>query len=137
MPKKELETVDRYQIFAETSIEQMGFVLAALTKMGLENIGYKLITDVHQFNSRKVHDVNATEYRRRVRQGKSPVQVSELVGHFKAAGREPGGAYYAIKKLTESQYNRKNGDEFVRVEALPRLRNQPRHAPPIPCIGSR
>ncbi len=41
-------------------MEQMGFVLAALTKMGLENIGYELITDVHQFkDGRKVHEVSA------------------------------------------------------------------------------
>jgi hypothetical protein len=118
MPKKELETVDRYQIFAETSIEQMGFVLAALTKMGLENIGYKLITDVHQFNSRKVHDVNATEFAAEFVKENPRFKSSELVGHFKAAGREPSGAYYAIKKLTESNIIRKNGDEFVRVEAL-------------------
>jgi hypothetical protein len=118
MPKKELETADRYQIFAETSMEQMGFVLAALTKMGLENIGYKLVTDVHQFKERKVHETSAAEYAAEYVKETPRFKSAGMVAHFKAGGRDPGGAYYAIKKLVEANIIRKNGDEFVRVEAL-------------------
>ena len=44
---------------------------------------------------------------------------SDLVAHFKEAGREPSAAYYAVKKLSDANVIRKNGDDYVRVEALP------------------
>ena len=47
---KSPETVDRIQIIAEApSLEMVGAALAALTKLGFQNVGYKLITDVLQY----------------------------------------------------------------------------------------
>ncbi|MCA1452812.1 hypothetical protein I6F35_06205 [Bradyrhizobium sp. BRP22] len=120
MAKKEPETVDRYQIVAETSIEQMGYVLAALAKMGVENVGYKLITDVHRFKSRErtVHDVSAEDFTAAYVKDNARFTPAQLVAHFKDAGRTASSAYYALKKLMQANVVRKNGDEYVRVEAL-------------------
>jgi hypothetical protein len=120
MAKKDPETIDRYKIFAETSMEQMGFVLAALTRMGLQNIGYELITDVNLFKTkeRKVHEVSVEDFAAEYVKAHPRFKSTELVAHFKAAGRTPSGAYYAIKRLTEANVVRKSGDEIVRVEAL-------------------
>jgi hypothetical protein len=122
MAKKEPETIDRYRIFAETSMEQMGFVLAALTRMGLQNISYELITDVNRFKTkeRKVHEVSAEDLAAAFVKENARFKSSDLVAHFKAAGREATSAYYGIKKLTDANVIRKSvGGEFVRVEALP------------------
>jgi hypothetical protein len=120
MAKKDPETIDRYQIVAECSMEQMGFVLAALTNMGLQNIGYKLITDVLRYKDRKAHEVTATDFATEYVKAHPRFKSAELVAHFKAAGREDGSAYYAIKKLIEANLVRKNADdELIRVEALP------------------
>jgi hypothetical protein len=51
MAKTPPATVERFRIHAETSKEQMGDVLAELTKMGLLNIGYELVTDVLTFRT--------------------------------------------------------------------------------------
>jgi len=122
MAKKEPETIDRYRIFAETSMEQMGFVLAALTKMGLQNISYELITDVNRFKTRerKVHEVSAEDFAAAFVKQNARFKSADMLAHFKAAGREPSSAYYAVKKLSDANVVRKSvGGEFVRVEALP------------------
>jgi hypothetical protein len=120
MAKKDPETIDRYKIFAETSMEQMGFVLAALTRMGLQNIGYELITDVNLFKTkdRKVHEVSVEDFATEYVKAHPRFKATALVAHFKAAGRTPSGAYYAIKKLSDANVIRKSGDEYIRVEAL-------------------
>jgi hypothetical protein len=132
MAKKEPETIDRYRIFAETSMEQMGFVLAAMTKMGLQNISYELITDVNRFKTkeRKVHEVSAEEFAAAFVKENARFKSSDLVAHFKAAGREPSSAYYGLKKLTDANVVRKSvGGEFVRVEALAPPKSPPdKHA---------
>jgi len=122
MAKKEPETIDRYRIFAETSMEQMGFVLAALTKMGLGNISYELITDVNRFKTkeRTVHEVSAEDFAAEFVKENPRFVSRTMVEHFRAAGREAGSAYYAVKKLTDANVIRKGASgEFVRVEALP------------------
>src|SRR5882724_5600604 len=51
MAKTPVATVERFRIHAETSMEQMGHVLAELTRMGLQNVGYELITDIVTFKN--------------------------------------------------------------------------------------
>lgn len=50
MPKQP-ETVDRFRIIAEVDAVELGPLFAQLAKMGLQNIGYELITDVVRFRS--------------------------------------------------------------------------------------
>lgn len=95
-------TRDRFRIIAETSAENMGPLLAQLTRMGLENIGYELITDVrrfHQNGERKVHATNAVEAVRAFVQENPTFQVSQVVAAFEAAERTGTSAYSAVKIL--------------------------------------
>ena len=117
---KQPETVDRIQIIAEGPLELVGAGLAALSKLGYENVTYVLITDVLKFKSKTVHEVSAEEFAAAFVKDNARFKSAALVAHFRDAGREPGAAYYAVKKLSEANVIRKNGDGvFVRVEALP------------------
>src|SRR6267378_4217383 len=126
MAKTPHATVDRFRIHAETSKEQMGDVLAELTKMGLANIGYELVTDVLTFRSkngpRKVHEVTGDDFARAFVQENASFAAIQLVNHFKANDRTDGMAYKAIhnlvqegaiKKLSPGNYQRAG------VKALP------------------
>jgi hypothetical protein len=48
-------TRDRFRIIAETSEDMLGPVLSALTRMGITNIGYELLTDVRTFQKNETH----------------------------------------------------------------------------------
>ena len=116
---KQPETVDRIQIIAEAPLALVGAGLAALTKLGFENVGYKLITEELRYKGRKVHEVSAEEFAAAFIKDNPRFTSRDMVAHFREAGREPGAAYYAVKKLVDTNAINKNGDEYVRVEALP------------------
>lgn len=102
---KQPETIDRFRIFAETSSEAMGPLLAQLTRMGLENIGYELITDVRRFQangSRKMHDISVEEHAALFIKDHPTFKAGELVKHFEAAERHKSGAYTAMRAMVES-----------------------------------
>jgi hypothetical protein len=116
---KQPETVDRIVIMAEApTLEMVGGGLAALTRLGFENVGYKLITEELRYKGRKVHEVSAEEFAFAFIKDNPRFTSRDLVAHFREAGREPGAAYYAAKKLTDGNVIAKNGDGYVRVEAL-------------------
>lgn len=98
---KQPVTRDRFRIFAETNSESMGPLLAALTKMGLENIGYELITDVRTFgkNERKVHETTGVEFAKAWVADHATFRAVELVAAFGEADRTPGSAYTALREL--------------------------------------
>lgn len=100
-------TRDRYRIHAETSIEQMGFVLAAFTKMGLDNIGYELITDVATYKERAPRIPNspggkAADFIREYMTKHPAFLAKDLVKHFKDDGRTDGAAYAALTMMTKA-----------------------------------
>jgi len=126
MAKTPPATVDRFRIHAETSKEHMGHVLAELTKMGLANIGYELVTDVLTFRTksgpRKVHEVNGDDFARAFVKENASFAAIQLVNHFKENDRTDRMAYKAlralvkegaIKKLSLGHYQRAG------VKALP------------------
>src|SRR6266850_6612103 len=96
-------TVDRFRIHAETSKEHMGHVLAELTKMGLLNIGYELVTDVLTFRSksgpRKVHEVTGISFARAFVQENASFTAIQLANYFKQHDRNASSAYTAIRDM--------------------------------------
>lgn len=116
---KQPETVDRIVIMAEApTLEMVGGGLAALTRLGFENVGYKLITDVLKYKNRKVHEVSASEFAAAFVKENARFKIGDLVTHFKDAGRAPSGAYDAAKRLLKARVVAKSGDDYVRVEAV-------------------
>jgi hypothetical protein len=126
MPKAPAVTRDRYKISAETSLEEMGFVVAALTKMGVQNINYELITDVRRFHGngeRKVHEVGAEEFAAAFVKENASFKAIALVKHFVAAERTAGAAYSALKTLVEKKAVKKLGPGHYQradVKSLPK-----------------
>jgi hypothetical protein len=125
MAKTPAATVERFVIHAETSKDGMGHVLAELTKMGLANVGYELITDVVTFRKnggRKAHDVTGTEFARAFIKENASFAARTLVNHFKANDRTDGMAYKAIRDLVQEGALKKLGPgnyQRAGVKALP------------------
>jgi hypothetical protein len=103
MAKQPVES-HRFKIHCEVEQEGLGHVLAQLTILGVQNIGYELITDVQTFKARPPRDPNqpkaedtASEWIK-----KNPTfRVSELGRHFKEIGRPQTTANYLVRVMTE------------------------------------
>lgn len=98
------ETTDRFRIFAETSSEAMGPLLAQLTRMGLENIGYELITDIRRFNrnERKAHEAGLVEFATLWVKDHPTFKASELARHFAEHDRPRSSSYSALRDLVKN-----------------------------------
>lgn len=96
---KQVETRDRYRIHGETTLEQFGFVLAEMTKLGLQNIGYELVTDVASYKQRKANGVAGPAFLREFMKENPTFIISALVKHFVADGRTAGAAYASANLL--------------------------------------
>ena len=128
MAKTPPATVDRFRIHAETSKEHMGHVLAELTKMGLANIGYELVTDVMTFRSkngpRKVHagvkalpapkgkrpthvgprqEISNKDVLLKRIKGRAKFTVGELQDHFTNIKRNPKSVSPITSKLAQAK----------------------------------
>lgn len=99
---KQVETRNRFRIFAEVEAEELGPRLIQLEQMGLQNIGHELVTDVITFRNnpdRKVHETTGDEFAREWLKEHPTFRVIELVNHFRAEDRTPGSAYTAVRNL--------------------------------------
>ena len=104
MAKTPVATVERFRIHAETSMEQMGHVLAELTRMGLQNVGYELITDIVTFKNNGPHqtfDSTGPEEIIKFIEQHPTFNISEIVTAFKAMGRTAGSAYESVRALVK------------------------------------
>lgn len=116
---------DRFRIFAETSSAEMGPLLAQLTRMGLENIGYELITDVRTFGRngpRQVNEITGDAFAAEWVKDHASFKALDLIQHFRDHGRTSGSGYTALKNLVAADTLRKLGPgQYQRadVKALP------------------
>jgi hypothetical protein len=115
---KQPETIDRIEIIALAPLELVGVGLAALTKLGFENVGFRVITDVLKFKQRTTHETSAMDLGLAFVKKNARFTRGQLADHFAKAGRAPTNAYYVISKLHENNIVAKSGNEYVRVEAL-------------------
>jgi hypothetical protein len=81
----------------------MGPLLAQLTRMGLQNIGFELITDVRSFrqNERAKHELSAEAALGEYVNEHPTFQINDAVKHFEAKGRTAGAIYTAARVLIE------------------------------------
>lgn len=99
---KEVVTRDRFKIIAEVEAENLGPLLAQLAKMGLQNLGYELITDTLAFGKnapRKVHDTKAEDFARAWIADHPSFKAIDLIEHFRENGRTNGAGYTALRVL--------------------------------------
>lgn len=107
---KQPEMRDRFRIFAETSSEAMGPLLAQLTRMGLENIGYELVTDVHRFaqnGERKVHNTTGDEFAKTYIADHPTFRARDLIQYFRDADRTEGSGYTSIRNFVKKKIIKK------------------------------
>lgn len=105
MAKQPIEIRDRFRITADVEATALGPLLAQLAKIGLQNVGYELVTDVVMFNKngpRVLHPTTGDEFAREWLKEHPTFRAVELIHHFQAAGRTNGSGYTAIRNLVAS-----------------------------------
>ena len=101
MPKQAV-TVDRIKISCEVVPDALGLVMVALTKMGLTNINYELITDVHTFRQKGgANGQSATEILKAWIVDHATFKTREAGDHLEQNGFARSSAYAALKALTD------------------------------------
>ncbi len=95
---------DRFRITCETSENEMGVLIAQLTRMGFSNISFELITDIPTFkrNAPGGHEQSATDLVLAWIADNPTFNARDLSRLFKEAGRNSGGAYYVLNKLVDA-----------------------------------
>lgn len=107
------DTIERFRIHADISQERVGGVLALLTKLGVDNIGFDLITDVQTFRHNGARkDTGSTSERVATEWVKDhpTFKAKLLVEHFEAHGRSANAAYGALKSMVGHGFLKPLGD---------------------------
>jgi hypothetical protein len=103
MAKQPVES-HRFRIHCEAEEEKLGRILAQLTILGVENIGYELITDIKVFGTRPQRDPNqpkAEDFASEWIKKNPTFTVADLGRHFKESGRSQANAHYIARIMTE------------------------------------
>lgn len=109
MAKKPNEITHRYRIHAETSLEDMGKVVAQLTLMGLTNVGFELIEDNISFNKKPAFETTAEEELTNYIKDNPTFAIKDAIAHFKPHGRTNSSMYTAARILCEKKVLKKLG----------------------------
>jgi len=108
MPK--LPTVDRFRLSCEVAVSDLGPIIAQLTKMGLTNINFELMTDVLAFAEKVKHDVRSPDHLKAWTEDHPTFKAIDAVNHFRNTGRGNGSAAYpALAELVEAGVLKKLG----------------------------
>lgn len=100
MPK--LPTVDRFRLSCECEVSDLGAIIAQLTKMGLTNLHFELMTDVPTFAKKTNHEIKSADLLTEWIKDHPTFKAIEACKHFEASGRTRGSAYPALGELVEA-----------------------------------
>ncbi|MCA1455904.1 hypothetical protein I6F35_22315 [Bradyrhizobium sp. BRP22] len=107
--------VDHFLIHCEAESNEVGPIIAALTRMGVKNIGYELKTDVPTFAGNRSHAVKAEDFLVAWIADHPTFKAIDAVTHFREHDRTDGACYTALrvlvakgtlKKLSSGNYTR-------------------------------
>ena len=110
---KQPETVDRFEIVASVSKDQLGHVMAALITAGIppEMLQSRMVTDVLNYkNGRQKHDTTALDFGRAWVADHPTFKRTEIVKHFVDSGRTKESASGVVHRLREVGEIRALGD---------------------------
>lgn len=93
--------VDHFLIHCEALAPDVGPIIAALTRMGVRNIGYELKTDIPAFASNRSHAIKAEDFLAAWIPDHPTFKAIDAVRHFREDGRTDGAAYTALRMLVE------------------------------------
>jgi hypothetical protein len=104
-------TRDRFRITCETEAETMGPLIAQLTRMGLTNVSFELVTDIPRYARNAAPDgITAVECARAWLAEHPTFKAHELAKHFAASGRAKGSVYGALTELVEEKVLKQLGN---------------------------
>ena len=98
MPKP--PPVEYFMLRAPTPKELLGEAVAALTKIGLTEVNFDLMTDVPAFASRTNHTIKAEAFLEQWMADHPTFRAVEAIRAFKADGRTPGAGYTALRVMS-------------------------------------
>lgn len=151
MPAKPPATVDRFKLSCEVEVSDLGAIIAQLTKMGLTNLHFELMTDVLNFRKKANHDIKASEFLRPWLADHPTFKAREAIKLFRDDGRTDGAGYSALRELTDEGVLKKLGEgNYARADvkaiAAPKKKAKPdkpaapdrtRYAVPNPALIMR
>lgn len=110
MAKTATPVIERFRISSEIEAANLGPVIAQLTKMGLTNIHFELITDVVTFRQKTNHEIKSVEFLAGWVKDNPTFKAIEACKYFEANGRTRGSAYPALAELVEAGVLKKLDD---------------------------
>ncbi len=112
MAKQPIVESHRFRIYCEADSAHMGPILAQLTLMGVDNIGYELITDVKAYGGKpkQPHGMTAQEQSVAWIAEHPTFRVRDLGQYFKEIGRPATTAHYVTRVMTEQGLLRNLGE---------------------------
>ena len=108
---KQPETKDRYRIQADNiPLEGLGVVLAALARVGINNVQYELVTDILAYKAPpRVFETDAIEVARTFIKQHHTFKACELTTVFEQERRSQASGFSVIRRLVELGELRKLG----------------------------
>lgn len=115
MAKTTPETVERFRVQCEVEKDQLGHIIAELTKLGIQHVHHELVTDVLGYKKPQKFEVSSINVLREYIKTQPTFTRKDVVAHFAEIGRGEDPASNAlyhlsrlgeIKKLGEGNYQR-------------------------------
>jgi hypothetical protein len=95
----------------------MGPIIAQLSRMGLTNIGFELITDIRTFNRNAPREMSAEAFALAWVDEHPTFRLRDLAKHFESDGRAGSSANYAVKKMVDAgKLNALGGGNYQRAD---------------------
>ncbi len=134
MAKQPAEHHHRFKIHFDIDADKAGPILATLTLMGVENVGYEVVTDIKAWGKgpQKRYDSTAVETTAAWMEKNPTFHVRELGQHFKDQGRSQTTAHYAVRVMSEKGLIRDLGDGNYQSMAIKHIEGPKPKALPAP-----
>jgi hypothetical protein len=118
----------------------LGEAVAALTKLGLSEVHFELMTDVPAFaRNNSGHEVKATDFLEAFIADHPTFSQKDVTAAFKADGRLPSASYYAMTKLLEQgsikkldDYGNYSRTDVKHIEAPKKEKTKAKQEKPAP-----
>jgi hypothetical protein len=142
MPKP--PPIEYFMLSAPTPKAMLGEAVAALTKLGLSEVHFELMTDIPAFaRNNSGHEVKATDFLEAFIADHPTFSQKDVTAAFKADGRLPSASYYAMTKLLEQgsikkldDYGNYSRTDVKHIEAPKKEKTKAKQEKPARAITS-
>lgn len=117
MAKEEQQSSDYFKVFFDIDVNALGAVVAVLTKMGLPNVGYELVTEIRSFGTNRKYAETGIVTALRTMMDGAPHAAKDMREAFRAAGRDTNSVPSVISSMVEKGLAKKTGPGTYRLTA--------------------